>query len=324
LEITSFLRKNKPLWQELERRAETMSRRGARPQAEDIERFASLHKAASTHLAYFYTHYPNHEAAVHLNKLVAKSHNVLYRDQWSSTETLRAFFRTGLVAILQARSRFIGLAALLMLVGFVSGFIAVWSDPLHLAGIVPPEYASVDPTKLREDRGDVESAYFSAAIMTNNIQVAALAFAGGITLGIGTLYLLVYNGILIGALAAAFHRAGEGYAFWAFIVPHGIIELTAIFIAGGAGLYMGYVIMVPGSFSRKFRFLTAAKESVQLLLGTVPLFVVAGLIEGYVTPARLTLEAKYAVAAFTLALLAVYYAYGARKVAERRRALPPL
>lgn len=310
MELTAFLKKHAPAWNELERRIGELSRRGARLQASDIERFAALHKQVSSHLAYLYTHYPSHEAAAHLNKLVARSHNLLYRDQWSSTDSLRSFFQRGFVSMLVARRRFIAAAALLMLIGFLSGFIAVWADPLHLPAIVPAEYAGVDPSKVTDDRGEIASAAISASIMTNNIRVAILAFASGLTLGIGTLYILVYNGILIGALAALFHRAGEGYSFWAYILPHGVIELTAIFIAGGAGLYMGYVILVPGPFSRKFRFVTAAKESVQLLLGTVPLFVIAGIIEGYITPAQLPLETKYGVAFLTLALLALYLVYG--------------
>jgi uncharacterized membrane protein SpoIIM required for sporulation len=149
--------------------------------------------------------------------------------------------------------------------------------------------------------------------MTNNIRVAVLAFVSGITLGLGTIYLLVTNGLLIGALAAVFVQSGKSYIFWAYILPHGIIELTAIFIAGGAGLYMGYRIFVPGPYSRKHRFLESAKESAQLMLGTIPLFVIAGIIEGYITPSAISLEAKYLVASATLLLFAVYYVYGASK-----------
>jgi uncharacterized membrane protein SpoIIM required for sporulation len=108
-------------------------------------------------------------------------------------------------------------------------------------------------------------------------------------------------------------QSGKSYVFWAYILPHGIIELAAIFIAGGAGLYMGYRIFVPGPFSRKYRFLESAKESAQLLLGTIPLFVIAGIIEGYITPSTFSLEAKYIVAGATLLLFAVYYTYGSRK-----------
>ncbi|WP_199617107.1 stage II sporulation protein M [Paenibacillus alkalitolerans] len=318
MELTSFIKRHKPLWSELERLTDALSRRDPRPSAETVERFTALHKQASAHLSYMNSNYPGHDVTFHLNKLVSRSHNVLYRDSWSSTETFIRFFQTGFVSLLRERSRFIVIAGLLMLAGFVSGFAVVMNDPQHLTAIVPAEFADIDPSKITEDRGDLHSSVDSAAIMTNNIRVAVLCFVSGITLGIGTVYLLAYNGVLIGALAAVFYRAGESYAFWAYILPHGVIELAAIFIAGGAGLYMGYVMMVPGPFSRKYRFFVSVRESVLLLLGTVPLFVIAGTIEGYITPTTISLEAKYGVAALTLALLALYCLYGIQRLRLQR------
>ncbi len=148
--------------------------------------------------------------------------------------------------------------------------------------------------------------------MTNNIQVAILAFAGGLTLGILTVYLLINNGIILGALAAIYYQHGHSYDFWAYIVPHGMIELTAIFIAGGAGLLMGYKILVPGVFSRAMQLRRQALRSVQLLLGTVPLFIIAGTIEGFITPSPIPLDAKYAVALLTVIALVTYIGVGYR------------
>lgn len=146
--------------------------------------------------------------------------------------------------------------------------------------------------------------------MTNNIQVAFLAFAGGITFGILTVYVMVSNGIMVGALAGLFWHYGQSYAFWAYIVPHGVIELTAIFIAGGAGLLMGYKLFVPGPYSRVYQLKRQAKRSVQLLLGTIPLFVIAGVIEGFITPASFSLETKYIVACVTILALILYILIG--------------
>src|SRR5699024_2311035 len=117
-----------------------------------------------------------------------------------------------------------------------------------------------------------------------------LAFAGGITFGLLTVYVLIYNGLLIGALAAVFWNDGKSYVFWAFILPHGVIELIAIFVAGGAGLLMGYILFVPGPYSRVSHLKTEAKRSVLLMLGTVPIFIIAGIIEGFITPASFSLE----------------------------------
>jgi uncharacterized membrane protein SpoIIM required for sporulation len=146
--------------------------------------------------------------------------------------------------------------------------------------------------------------------MSNNIKVAVLAFVGGITFGVATVYFMIFNGLLLGALAAVYWQAGKSYEFWAYILPHGVIELTAIFIAGGAGLYMGYRMFVPGQYPWGLQLIRTAKESVQLLMGTIPLFVIAGIIEGFITPSSLSLTTKYAVAIGTLALLTGYYIYG--------------
>lgn len=169
---------------------------------------------------------------------------------------------------------------------------------------------SVDPDRLGSSDGAVDSSLMSATIMTNNIQVAILAFAGGVTFGLLTVYILIYNGILVGALAALFWHHEKTYDFWAYIVPHGIIELLAIFIAGGAGLLMGYKLFVPGAFSRGYQLKHQAKRSVQLLIGTIPLFVIAGIIEGFITPAAISLEWKYAVAILTLIGLVLYVFIG--------------
>ncbi|UJF32577.1 stage II sporulation protein M [Paenibacillus hexagrammi] len=177
----------------------------------------------------------------------------------------------------------------------------------------------IDPSKTADPRGDLHSPLISTAIMTNNIRVAVMAFISGVTLGFGTAYLMISNGLIVGALAAVFMQSGKSYVFWAYILPHGIIELSAIFIAGGAGLYMGYRFFVPGPFPRRARFLESAKESAQLLIGTVPLFVIAGIIEGYITPSTLSLEVKYLIAGGTLVILALYYMYGARNVKQKNR-----
>src|SRR5699024_5408907 len=111
---------------------------------------------------------------------------------------------------------------------------------------------------------------------------------------------------------------GMSYEFWAYIVPHGMIELTAIFIAGGAGLLMGYKLFVPGSYSRGYQLKENAKRSVQLFLGTIPLFIIAGIIEGFITPSTLSLEVKYAVALITIIGLLLYVTWGKLLLGKKR------
>ncbi|MFB9276588.1 stage II sporulation protein M [Cohnella cellulosilytica] len=298
-------------WSELERLLGALNHIRRPISAGDIDRLTALYKSAAAHLSAMRTQWPNDPTTTYLNHLVARAHHVLYKQSDKGAGSIGRFLGAYFPSLIRRRQPFILIAGALFLLGMIAGFAAVWTDPLSLHLVLPANIAdAIDPAATNAPRGELHSPLVSTEILINNIRVAMLIFVSGVTLGIGTVYLLAYNGLIVGALAAVFVQAGESYVFWAYILPHGIIELTAIFIAGGAGLYMGYRFFVPGAYPRKRQFLRAAKESVQLLLGTIPLFVIAGIIEGYVTPSELPLGAKYAAAVGTLLLLALYYVYG--------------
>ncbi|MEI7027039.1 stage II sporulation protein M [Paenibacillus sp. y28] len=314
MELSRFIRQNKPVWTELEQLLEQLRGRKAPIRAEHIDRLADLYRHASTHLAYMQTYFPQEDATRQVNHLVSRAHHTVYQEQFKSKHQIARFFGTVFPSLLAARFRFVVFAALLFLIGAVSGYASVWSNPLNLHILLPPSIANnVDPSRLGEGHDTINNALMSTSIMTNNMKVAMLAFISGITFGLYTAYLLLFNGLLVGALAALFAQAGKTYDFWAYILPHGIIELSIIFIAGGAGLFMGYRMFVPGQQPWKLQLLRSAKESVQLLLGTLPLFAVAGIIEGYVTPSALSLEAKYIFALSTLIIVILYLLYSVKK-----------
>lgn len=311
MEITLFLKENRATWAELEHLLARTAKHPKRVTADEIDRITLLYKKTSAHLAFIRTYYPQDETTFYLNQLVAEAHNFTYKHSYTSDHRLIRFFQTYFVGLIEKRLAFIGIAFLLFLLGAIFGFSSVYTDPLNLYAVLPSEIAeNIDPERTGEGHDQINSPIISTMIMTNNIKVAFLAFVSGISFGLFTIYLLVYNGLIIGALAVVFLQAGKTYEFWAYILPHGIIELTAIFIAGGAGLYMGYRMVVPGRYSRKYQLLEAAKESAQLLLGTLPLFVVAGVIEGFITPSSLSLEIKYLFSLLTLLLLLAAYLYG--------------
>ena len=315
MDITSFWHKHKTSWAKLEQLVERFDRHPRKIEASDIDQLTVLYKKASAHLAYIRTYHPSNEITLYLNQLVSRAHNIAYKQHSGSLQQLTHFFGSHLMRLIDKRLSFIGMATLLFIIGGISGFAAVMVDPLNLYYVLPQGMAEqIDPSRLGEGHASINSPVISTMIMTNNMKVAMLAFVSGITLGIFPIYLLLFNGLLVGSLAAVYYQAGSSYAFWAYILPHGVIELTAIFIAGGAGLHMGYRLLVPGRFARKYQFLEAAKESAQLLLATLPLFVIAGIIEGYITPSSLSLEVKYAVALLTLLILIGWYL-----IAQKRR-----
>lgn len=317
MDVKQFIRQHREDWKQLEQLITALSKGRNSITGENITKYHRLYQKAAQNLSYSQTYFQQDDVTQYLNGLVSKAHNLLYKDQVSSIKQIRYFFSTKFIGLLVEQWKFVVVAMILFAIGGIGSFLAIMSDPLHIYSILPATIAQgVDPERLGSQNGAVDSSLMSASIMTNNIQVAMLAFAGGITFGLLTVYLLIYNGIIIGALAALFWHHDKSYDFWAYIVPHGMIELTAIFIAGGAGLLMGYKLFVPGSYTRGYQLKQQAKRSVQLLLGTIPLFVIAGIIEGFITPADIPLEAKYVVAFLTVIGLILYIVIGKLKLAR--------
>ncbi|CAH2713702.1 hypothetical protein BACCIP111895_00856 [Neobacillus rhizosphaerae] len=319
MNVKQFIKMHRDEWKELEQLMVAFSKRRNGITGDNITLFNRLYQKAAQNLSYSQTYFPTDEVTHYLNGLVSKSHNLMYKDQVSSFKQIRYFFSTKFIGLFLEQWKFVLIALILFTIGAIGSFLSVLNDPLHIYSILPAEMAqSVAPEQLGSHDGSIDSALMSASIMTNNIKVAILAFAGGVTFGLLTVYLLISNGILVGALAALYWHHGKSYDFWAYIVPHGMIELTAIFIAGGAGLLMGYKLFVPGQYTRGYQLKQQAKRSVQLLLGTIPLFIIAGIIEGFITPAAISLEAKYLVAFLTVIGLILYVVIGRLKLMKTR------
>ena len=146
----------------------------------------------------------------------------------------------------------------------------------------------------------------SSAIMTNNMTVGFTTFALGITGGLGTIYMMAFNGLLIGVIGMACWLSGMSLQLWSFVAPHGVLELPAIFIAGGAGFRIAQGLLFPGVLPRRDSLARAGVEAVQLLLGTVPILIIAGLIEAFVSPTGLAIPLKFSMAAALFVLLNLY------------------
>ncbi|MFB1050949.1 stage II sporulation protein M [Paraliobacillus sp. JSM ZJ581] len=321
MQLKTFIQQHRSEWMALEASIYTLRKRNSMNQT-NINEFEYLYQKTTQHLSYSQTYFPNDEVTRYLNELVAKAHNLLYQTERSSWKQMQHFLSTKFIGLLLDQWQAIVIAMLLFTLGAIASFLAVIENPLHIYKILPSDMVQniADPSQLEANQNAGNAPLMSAQIMTNNIRVAILAFVGGITFGILTLYVLIYNGILIGALAGYFWNADSSYIFWAYIVPHGMIELTAIFIVGGAGLLMGYRLFVPKNFSRVYHLKVQAVRSVQLLLGTIPLFIVAGLIEGYITPADLSLEIKYTVAITSVVAMIAYMLIGYHLLQKKTRA----
>ncbi|GGA57766.1 membrane protein [Kroppenstedtia guangzhouensis] len=302
--LTHFIRKHQPDWDRLEELIRIFRSRQARHK--ELNELGHTYRRVAAHLAYAQTYFPDHTVTAYLNGLVAQAHEMIYATHGKGNlkEGLR-FFTHHFPALFHERIPFFLVALLLFAAGAGLAFGFTWVNPGYATAFLPPG-VEMDPQAL-QTREQWDHAVVSSTIMVNNIRVAFLCFALGALLGVGTLWVLFSNGLLVGAIAALFHRAGEAYLFWAFIWPHGVIELTAIFISGAAGLSLAYAFWVPGELTRMEAFKREGKVTVQLILGVVPMFIVAAMIEGFITPAPWPHWSKYLVALATLLFLFIYF-----------------
>jgi uncharacterized membrane protein SpoIIM required for sporulation len=219
-------------------------------------------------------------------------------------------------------------AALFITLGAASGALVVHYDPSSLSVVVPELHQDQTPlerVRQEAERGSFDaggSAVFSSFLFTHNIQVTFLVFALGLSFGLGTAVVLFWNGIPLGALAAQYLGSGQGPFFFAWILPHGVIELTVVAIAGGAGFVLARGLLRPGPRSRPLALQQEAKRAVQMVLGGMPLLVVAGLVEGTVSqlhPPLMPLSLKLTIALCLALLNFAYLTWAGRGLAGNLR-----
>ena len=284
MDLDRFLATNAPLWDRLGVLAKKGSRGANRLSAEEIDELVRLYQRTSSHLSYVRTYYRDAALTARLTGLVATAGAVVYGARPKSLRAFGRFFTETFPGALWHNRRFVAVAAVLFYLPAI--VIGIW-----LANS-PDAIEAVGPPALREAylNEDFESYYsskpaseFAAQVTTNNIQVGFLAFAGGVLLCVPTAFLLVFNGANLGVPAGLFAAAGQNAKFYGLIVPHGLLELTAVVIAGSAGLRLGWSLIDPGDRRRVDAVAEEGRRSVVLVLGLVATFLVAGLIEGFVT-----------------------------------------
>ena len=316
-----FRRLGAPRWEELIGLARRLGARrlGGRSAAE-VDQLSSLVQRLSSDLALARRDYPDSELVSELERLLATAQPVLYRQPRGGLRQLPAFFAVGLPRLFRELGGYVAVAGGCLVAVVAAGWAAVGLRP-DLTGLLPAGYqASLAAHHLGNPAavGGQLGSQLSAFIIQNNVRVAALACVLGLLLGVPTVALLLANGFQLGVLASASHAAGLDLQFWSLIVPHGVIELTVICTAAGAGLRLGDAVLRPGLRSREEALAQAARPAVELALGAACLLVIAGLIEGFVTPSALPDAAKLAVGAATgLALYSWLLLAGRRRVPAR-------
>ncbi len=283
-----FYQSRKGDWDALSKLLDKSHKDASRLSEVQVRDLARLYRNATSDLALAKRDFPRSEIAVYLNQLVARAHAVVYRSEPLAVRRLWRFATTGFPRLFRETWVFTFIAAMFFIIPAVASGIGTYIQPQNATLLLPPQahrmISIVEDKKLWIDIPVEERPYASAFIMRNNIQVSFMAFASGITAGLITLWVLFFNGLMIGTLTGLTAYHGIGWDLWNFVIGHGVIELSIIFISGGSGLMLGWAILRPGLLRRRDALAQAARKAVYLLLGAVPWLVIAGTIEGFISP----------------------------------------
>ncbi len=318
---TTFVASGSERWRRIDELLGRVDRRGLRRlDGEELLELGALYRRLTSDLAYAHGRSFDDALVAYLNRLTTRAHAAIYAGgEATSFERVRAFFTGDFPREVRRSWIPIALCAVLFFGPWLIAFCIVVHDPSAGAaffhGNVPAIKKSLHDSNFAVSAADAPS--MSAYIIQNNVRIAVVAFAGGMTLGALTVFSLVYQGLFFGAYQAAFANAHFGYDFIATIAPHGALELSAITIAGGSGLLLAAGVLVPGRLPRKVALARNARRAGVLILGVCAMLCAAGLIEGFFSPRRVGPELRIGVGALTAVALAAYLSLAGRHNAPR-------
>ncbi len=297
-----FIKINTNIWRELEDLSSLIDKKGIKVlPSKDVKRFLYVFRQCSHHLAYARTHFPESSVVTYLNSLTGKSHSCVYGINKLTPGGLFSFPN-----LLKKYRIYVLISFAVFLSGFLISLIAVMANPDN-ASLFLQKNMIEGIKNGTSGSGQWNNPLMSSYIMFNNISVSLKALVFGITLGLGTIYVLFFNGTMLGSLTAVVYYYGKPLSFWSLILPHGIMELTAIFISGAAGIMIAKSILLPGEYSRLHSLVNGSKKAVSLVPGIIFMLVIAGIIEGFFTPMNISPVSKLVFAGTTGLVLTIYF-----------------
>ncbi|MEH1865319.1 MAG: stage II sporulation protein M [Nostoc sp.] len=288
MNIQRWIARREPNWQRLDALLKQIEKKGLKSlRAAEIRELASLYRSVAADLARARTQQIGNTLIQSLQSLTTRAYTQIYqgsrRQEW---QAILEFYRWGLPSVVQKTFAYIALATALFILGALVAWWYSWQNPSFMTLIVPESLI----TKVRDEHklwmGSIVGVepLASSSITINNLSVSFGAVAGGITVGLYTSYLMIFNGLLIGAVGTLVGQNNLADPFWAFVFPHGSLELPAIFFAGGAGFLLARAILFPGKYRRGDALKFYGSQAVQLVFGIVPMLIIAGTIEGFFSP----------------------------------------
>jgi uncharacterized membrane protein SpoIIM required for sporulation len=328
LRSARFRREREAAWAELDRLLGRAERRGIEVlEPDELIRLPALYRATVSSLSVARAISLDRNVLDYLENLARRGYFMVYAPRLRPREALAAFLARGFPAAVRDARWHVLVAALIMALGIATGWIAVARDDELFDALVPEAMAedrgpSASTGELREVLYDEDGSalsrlqLFASFLFTHNAQIGIMSFAFSFALGVPTFLLLVYNGIVLGAFAALHQGRGLGADFWGWVLPHGVTEIGAIVLCGGAGLMIADSLIFPGSERRLDRLAEQGRKAGQIVLGAIAMLLVAALIEGFFRQLVQDIVLRYGLAASTLILWGLYFTLAGRGTGE--------
>lgn len=289
-DMVAWMRRRRPEWRELDEFLQRVDSEGwEHLSMEEIERLLCLFRSASGDLALARSRYPGTTLLIYLQRLVQRAHQRIYRaggtrDSWRQ---VLEFVGVKVPELFARHRQEIAVAAVLFAASAVCGFLLQILEPRlasFFLGRAVVEQVENGSLWISQVFGAVPGSVAGAMIAGNNLSVVLLAFLGGLTLGVMTVYLLVLNGMMLGSVLALCAMHNQLETLGAFLVGHGFLELTVMVMSAGAGFVMARGFLAPGRWSRREAMVQAGADGLRMVTALIPAIVAAALVETYLSP----------------------------------------
>jgi uncharacterized membrane protein SpoIIM required for sporulation len=302
-------------WHRLEtlvQRVETTSLRTLA--STELREFGLLYRQAAADLSAIRTDQASRTLEAYLNRLVSRAHNHIYSGERLNFLSIWNFLFRAYPRIFRRLLPYTTAAVAIFLAGALLGTLLTIARPAFMHAMLGPQMvAKIEHHQMWTDSILTAKPQESSRIMTNNIAVCFYTYAGGILAGIGTIFLMFTNGMSVGVITTACTQHHMALNIWSFVAAHGALEIPSIFISGGAGLRLASGLLFPGMLRRRDALALAGSESIRLLAGTIPMLVIAGLLEAFLSPTHAPLLLKFSVSAVLLTSLCLWLSEGGRE-----------
>lgn len=280
----------------------------------ELRDFGLLYRQVAADLSAVRSDQASRTLEEYLNQLLSRAHNRIYSGRKSGVGAVVRFMAEEYPRVFRRLFPYVLTSLLIFLAGAALGTLLTLSRPEFMRLLLGPAMLqTIDRHQMWTHSLLSMKPQASSAILTNNIGVCFVTFAGGIVGAFGTIFLLFNNGLQMGVISTACARAHMALDLFSFVSAHGALELPSIFIAGGAGLRLGAGLLFPGILTRRDSLAMGAKEAIRLLAGVVPLLVVAGILEAFFSPSGAPVGVKFAVGAVLLTWLGFWLVEGGRR-----------